>query len=86
MDIYQTLGAQAAIGIFSHILFIGITFYALQSLRLEQFFKKGHTFQIQLIYILLSIAIGSTVSNFLIQFTGWSKQLFYLFSWIIYGM
>lgn len=78
MDIYQSLGAQAATGIFSHILFIGITFYALQSLRLEQFFKKGHTFQIQLTYILLSVVIGTAVSNFLIQFISWSKQLFYL--------
>lgn len=78
MDIYQSLGAQAAIGIFSHILFIGITFYALQSLRIEQFFKKGHTFQIQIFYIILSIAIGTAVSNFLIQFISWSKQLIYL--------
>lgn len=80
MDIYQSIGLQAAVGLFSHILFIGITFYALQGLRLEQLFKKGHTFQIQITYILLSIAIGTSVSKFLIEFTGWSKQLVYLFN------
>ncbi|RKJ39453.1 DUF1146 domain-containing protein [Butyricicoccus sp. 1XD8-22] len=80
MDLYNTFGIQAGVGIFSHIFFIGITFYALQSLRLEQLFKKGHTFQIQLIYILLSIAIGSSVSNFILDITSWSQQLPYLFS------
>lgn len=80
MEIYQTLGAQAILGILSHIFFIGITFYAIQAFRLEQLFKKGRTFQIQLVYILLSIAIGSSVSNFVLQFTNWSRQIPYLFS------
>ena len=80
MEIYQSLGAQATLGIFSHIFFIGISFYAIQAFRLEQLFKKGRTFQIQLIYILLSIVIGSSVSNFVLEFTKWSRQLPYLFS------
>lgn len=80
MEVYQSLGFQAMVGLVSHIFFIGITFYALQAFRLEQIFKKGKTFQIQLIYILLSIAIGSSVSNFLIDFTSWSRQLPYIFS------
>lgn len=79
MDLYTQLGQQALIGIISHLFFIAITFYALQSLRLEQVFKKGKTFQIQVLYILLSIAIGSTVSNFFISFSTWSQQLPYLF-------
>lgn len=79
MDVYTQMGQQAIIGIISHLFFIGISFYALQSLRLEQLFKKGKTFQIQVLYILLSIAIGSTVSNFFIAFSTWSQQLPYLF-------
>jgi len=79
-NIYQTMGVQAGIEIFSHILFIAIAFYALQSVRLEVVFKKGKTFQIQLMYILLSIALGYTVSDFLIDFTGLSRQLPYIFS------
>ncbi|SOC34743.1 DUF1146 family protein [Ureibacillus acetophenoni] len=80
MEIYNSLGMDAAISIFSHIFFIGVTFYALQAFRMEQLFKKGRTFQIQLIYILLSIAIGSSVSNFILDITGWSRQLPYLFT------
>lgn len=80
MDIYQTMGIQAAISLISHIFFIGVSFYALQSVRLEMVFKKGKTFQIQLMYILLSIALGYTVSNFVLNFTGLSQQLPYIFS------
>ena len=79
MEIYNSFGIEAGISIFSHIFFIGITFYAIQAFRLDQLFKKGHTFQIQLIYILLSVAIGSTVSNFILDLSSWSRQLPYLF-------
>nr|WP_106783544.1 DUF1146 family protein [Lysinibacillus timonensis] len=80
MELYNSLGIEAGISIFSHIFFIGLSFYALQALRLDQVFKKGHTLQIQLIYILLSIAIGSNVSNFILDITSWSRQLPYIFS------
>lgn len=73
------IGQQALIGILSHIFFIGVTFYALQAVMLEKLFKKNRTFQIQLMYILLSVAIGSTVSNFVIAVSNWSQQLPYLF-------
>lgn len=79
MEAYTYLGQQALIGTISHIFFIAITFYALQGLMLEKLFKKNRTFQIQLIYILLSIAIGSSVSNFFISIASWSQQLPYLF-------
>ena len=78
MEVYTQLGQQAIFGLLSHIFFIGVTFYALQCLRLDQLFKKGMTFQVQLVYILLAIAIGSSVSNFFINFTTWSMQLHYL--------
>ncbi|MEK4253468.1 MULTISPECIES: DUF1146 family protein [Ureibacillus] len=79
-NIYQTIGIQAAIGLISHILFICIAFYALQSIRLDVVFKKGKTFQIQLMYILLSIVLGYSVSKFVLDFTGLSKQLPFIFS------
>lgn len=77
MDTY--IGQQALIGLLSHIFFITITFYALQGLMLEKLFKKNHTFQIQLMYILLSITIGSIVSDFFLSISTWSKQLPFLF-------
>ncbi|WP_102693084.1 DUF1146 family protein [Rummeliibacillus pycnus] len=79
-SVSSLIGQNALIGIVSHIFFIGITFYALQALMYEKVFKKNHVFQIQLLFILLSIAIGSTVSNFFITFTTWSRQLPFLFN------
>jgi len=79
MELYRAVGQEALIGILSHIFFIGITFYALQAFMLEKLFKKNKVFQVQLIYILLSVAIGSTVSNFFLQFSNWSGKLPYLF-------
>ncbi|MFF5993894.1 DUF1146 family protein [Lysinibacillus sp. KU-BSD001] len=79
MDFYTEAGQQALFGTVAYIFFIGVTFYALQAFRLEQLFKKGKVFQIQLIYILLSIAIGSSVADFFIHFSNWSQQIPYLF-------
>lgn len=79
MDVYSVVGQQAVYSLVAQIFFIGISFYALQCLRLDHIFKKGKTFQIQLFYILLSIAIGSLVANFVIDFTGNSQQLQYFF-------
>ncbi len=79
MELYESIGQEALLGILSHIFFIAITFYALQAFMLEKIFKKNKVFQIQLIYILLSIAIGTTVSNFFLQVSNWSGKLPYLF-------
>lgn len=80
MDVYNEIGQQAVLVLAAQIFFIGISFYALQCLRLDQLFKKGKTFQIQLFYILFSILLGSTVANFFVDFTLKSQQLQYLFN------
>ena len=79
MEIYEAIGQEALLGILSHLFFIAITFYALQAFMIEKLFKKNRVFQIQLIYILLSIAIGSAVSYFFLQISSWSVKLPYLF-------
>lgn len=79
MELYEAVGQEALKGILSHVFFIAISFYALQAFMLDKLFKKNKVFQIQLIYILLSIAIGTLVSNFFLQISAWSGQLQYLF-------
>ncbi|MGE7986504.1 DUF1146 family protein [Lysinibacillus fusiformis] len=79
MELYEAIGQEALLGILSHLFFIAITFYALQAFMTDKLFKKNRVFQIQLIYILLSIAIGSAVSNFFLQISNWSGKLPYLF-------
>ncbi|WP_339251915.1 DUF1146 family protein [Sporosarcina sp. FSL W8-0480] len=63
------------LAIVSHIFFIGLTFYALQSIMPEKIIKKNHVFQAQLLFILLSFAIGSTVSNFFLDISYWSGRV-----------
>lgn len=80
VDLYTQAGQQAITNITAYIVFIGITFYALQGLRIEQFFKKGKTFQIQLFYIILSVTIGSAVADFFINFLNWSQKIPFIFN------
>ena len=80
MDLFVQAGQQAIMNVLAYIIFIGISFYALQGLRIEQLFKKGRTFQIQLFYVLISIVIGSSVADFFINFLDWSQTIPYIFN------
>ncbi len=80
MDLLAEAGQQALMNVMAYIVFIGIALYALQGLRIEQLFKKGKTFQIQLFYILMSIVIGSVAADFFMNFLTWSQTIPYIFS------
>ncbi|MCP8617459.1 DUF1146 family protein [Salirhabdus salicampi] len=75
----QSLGIHALTGIMSHIFFIIVTWWVLQSVRFDVIFKKGHTVQANLLFILVTVAIGTTVSRFFLEFLRWSQELIYLF-------
>lgn len=68
-------GQQALISIISHLIFIVITWWALQGLNIEKFIKPNQVLQARLLLILLTIAIGSIVSNFFLDYLLWSQQL-----------
>ncbi|WP_416828125.1 DUF1146 family protein [Ectobacillus polymachus] len=78
MEVVQ-FGQQALISIFSHLLFITITWWALQGIHLERIMKKGKVLQTKVLLLLLTIAVGTTVSNFFLDYLGYSKSLTYLF-------
>lgn len=73
------IGQQALISIFSHIFFTGVSFYALRAVMFEKWIRKHNVLQAQILYIFLSIVIGTTVSNFFLNISSWSRQLPYLF-------
>ncbi|MCZ0703664.1 putative integral membrane protein (TIGR02327 family) [Natronobacillus azotifigens] len=75
----QELGRQALVSIFSHIIFIIITWQVLQAVRYDHIFKKTRTFEAKIVIILLTIVIGSTVSNFFLDLINWTQQALYLF-------
>ena len=71
----DSFGQIALFSIFSHLVFIALAWWALQSIRLDKLLKTNHVFQARLLYILLAIAIGSSVSNFFLDYLQWSRQL-----------
>lgn len=79
MDVYHALGQEALISLIAHVFFIAVTFFALQALRLNQIVKQNRVFQVQLLYIFMSIALGSLVAQFFLLVSRWSQQLPYLF-------
>lgn len=75
-------GQIALVSIMSHLIFIAISWWALQAVRLEKLIKPNHVFQARLLYILLAIFLGSSVSNFFLDYLQWSKQLPFLLQYI----
>jgi len=68
-------GQTALLSILSHLVFIMVSWWALQAIRLEKLLKPNHVLQARLLYILLAIFLGSTVSNFFLDYLQWSQQL-----------
>lgn len=63
----QVYGIPALVRVISHFSFIYLTFWSLQSIRTDQFFKKTNLIQIRMVYLLISIGIGYLVSSFLLE-------------------
>ncbi|MBU8881075.1 DUF1146 family protein [Bacillus sp. FJAT-29790] len=68
-------GQLALLSIISHLTFIALAWWGLQALRFDQILRPNRVFQARILYILLSIAIGSAVSNFFLDYLQWSQQL-----------
>ncbi|MBS4206787.1 DUF1146 family protein [Bacillus sp. FJAT-50079] len=75
----EELGQQALLSIISHLFFIAISFYGLQALHFDKLLRKNRVFQARLLYILLTIALGTTISNFFLDYLNWARQLTLLF-------
>lgn len=74
-----SLAVEGVINIFLSLVFIGLSFWALQSFRLELFLKNPRGAQAKVLQIFLAIAIGHLVSSFLTSYFGWTvllKQFF----------
>ena len=75
----QYYGVDSIVRIVSHLMFIYISFWALQSLRIEQFFKTQFTPQIRMLMVFFAIAIGYTVSSFALELIALCRNLFIVY-------
>lgn len=71
----EFIRVQSLITIASHLVFIALSYWAVQSLRTENLFKRNHPQQIRIFYLLVSILIGYTASNFFLDFFTHSQNL-----------
>ncbi|MGL4818855.1 MAG: DUF1146 family protein [Bacilli bacterium] len=76
----QLLGIDALTRIIVHLFFIIITWYALMGVRIDKIIKPNHIWQARVFYIFITIAIGSAVSNFFLDYLISARSLYYLFS------
>ncbi|WP_040207069.1 DUF1146 family protein [Neobacillus jeddahensis] len=75
----EDFGQIALLSILSHLFFIAIAWWALQAIRVDKLLRPNHVFQARLLYILLAIFIGSSVSNFFLDYLQWAQQLPFMF-------
>ena len=73
------IGQQAAAGIVVHLLCIAVTWWALQALNIDKILRPNSVLKARVLYILLTIAIGSAVSDFFLDYLNLSNQLSYLY-------
>lgn len=72
-------GIQALLAIIVHIIFLIITWWALQIFRFDVFFKDPSDPRAKVLMILITVVIGSIVGDFFMNYLNWSLQLKYLF-------
>jgi uncharacterized integral membrane protein (TIGR02327 family) len=77
---FTVFGQQALLGMIIHLGFIVVTWWALQALNFDKILRSNKVLQARVLFILLTIAIGSTVSNFFLDYVGFANQLPYMFS------
>jgi uncharacterized integral membrane protein (TIGR02327 family) len=65
----------AVINILVAIVFIALSWWALQAFRFDLFVHKIDSAQAKLLQILLSIFIGYGVARFFMDYLGWSLML-----------
>ena len=77
---FSAIGQQALLSMIVHLCFIAVTWWALQALNFQKLLRSNAVLQARVLYILLTIAIGSVVSNFFLDYLVFAKQLPYIFN------
>lgn len=74
-----SIGYMSVISMASHVIFIYITWMAMQSINVDFFVNKDKIKEARILMILITIAVGVTVSNFVLDLLSWSQDLIFLF-------
>lgn len=74
-----SIGQMALITMMSHLVFIYITWIAIQSVNIDPLIRKGKIIEARVLIIFLTIFIGTNVSRFVLDILYASQDLIYLF-------
>jgi len=75
----MTIGYYGLISIMSHIIFIYITWTAMQGINFEPLVRDNKVKEARIIIIFIAIVVGAGVSNFVLDIIRWCQDLVYLF-------
>lgn len=75
----KMIGYLSLIGMLSHVLFIYLTWIVIQSINFDHFFHKNRVTEARIFIIFVTIAIGTTVSRFVLDIIQWSQDIIYIF-------
>lgn len=78
-DVMVSIGFFSIIGMISHVLFISLTWMAMQGINFEPLVRKNGVTEARVLIIFITIAIGASVSRFVLDILQWSQDLIYLF-------
>lgn len=71
----KQVGVHAVVSLITYLVTIAFSFKAVKGLRVGQLFKKGHTFEIQIFLLFISIALGFLVGQFILALVDQSLAL-----------
>ncbi|HLR59079.1 MAG TPA: DUF1146 family protein [Pseudogracilibacillus sp.] len=74
-----TIGVFSVIGLVSHIFFIAITWRLMLGVNFDVMIRKNRVGEARLLLVFLTIAIGTLVSNFVLDIIRWTLDIPLLF-------
>ncbi|MDN4620345.1 DUF1146 family protein [Paenibacillus sp. PsM32] len=79
VDTVSAVGVNGLLSIFISLLCIGLSWWALQNLKLDLLIRYPKSAAGKLLHLLLSIVLGHFVSNFLLDYIRWTQSIRFMF-------
>ncbi|MDR0266713.1 DUF1146 family protein [Paenibacillus sp.] len=77
--LFSGLGVNGLISIIVSLICIGMSWWALQNLKLDLFIRHPKSAQGKLLQLLLAIILGHFVAKFILDYLSWSQMIKYMF-------
>ncbi|RYM05566.1 DUF1146 domain-containing protein [Sporolactobacillus sp. THM7-7] len=68
-------GFYALLSLFIHLIALILTWWALQSLKIDVFMRRPKSLQSRILLILIALAISYPVARFFLDYMDWSLRL-----------